>query len=89
VGGKVPSTSRPGLVRKEGEEASSLSPSPALSAETIEAATDQEAKRQITPDIIKVILLNVHIVKTSVSTGSAEYIRHRQPYFTMKLSSAK
>jgi hypothetical protein len=52
--GKTPSTSRPGLGRKEGEEGEGQTPSPALSLDTAEAAADNETKRQITPDIIKV-----------------------------------
>ena len=36
----------------------SPTPSPALSAHTGEAAGETEAKRQITPDIIKVIIIS-------------------------------
>jgi hypothetical protein len=55
--GKVLSTSRPGLGRKDGEEGEAETPGgPAqAAADTVEApALDTEAKRQITPDIIKV-----------------------------------
>ena len=53
----APSTARPGLGRKEGEEGAGQPPSPALSADSMDTAAgliETEAKRQITPDIIKV-----------------------------------